>query len=661
LPASLQATDGWIVGRTLTVDDKPYTIVGVAAAGFDGLEAHALTDIWLPVTALLPPHWVTSYGSQVLTFMTRLRSDADRSQATAIADLTYRRYLDARVLPSLSSTVRPVFAGRHMRLRDASAGLSTIGLEYRRPLLILMGSVGVILLLCCANVANLLLARQRTREPEFAVRLSLGAKPGRLARQLLTETLFLTGLGALLGLALARWGSEALVRLLPESRVPIALDLTPDARVFAFATMIALLSAIGVGLVPAWRAARTNAGSTLTQHTRSVVRPRVSRSLVVAQLAGSLVLLVTALLMARTLQNLRLLDLGFSPAQVITFDVSLLRTFPAAAKAALYQRIVDRLEMAPGVEAATYSRESIYARGGSAGTAAVPGQEQAKADHAIALLTVGPRFFETTGIMRTRGRLFAADDHRPERFVTVINETTARYFFGTTDAIGRRLQMHQPGEPSHEVIGVVKDAQHYGAREQPCGGRVAYLPMDPTAAAGPFLVRGSIGATDLQRLVRDELSSVGETALLERLRALDTDVLGLIARERMVGRLAGGFALLALAIAAVGVYGLLAYAVSQRSGELGVRAALGAAPPVLRRMVLREALTLVLFGVSLGIPLAIATVRVLSTLLFGVSSADPTTFVGAVMVLAVTAAIAAWLPARRAATADPAGALRGWR
>jgi putative ABC transport system permease protein len=219
--------------------------------------------------------------------------------------------------------------------------------------------------------------------------------------------------------------------------------------------------------------------------------------------------------------------------------------------------------------------------------------------------------------------------------------------------------MHEPGEPSHEVIGVVRGAQHYGAREQPCDGRVAYLPMDRASAAGPFLVRGSIRATDLQRFVQDELSSAGETALLERLRPLDADVLGLIARERMVGRLAGGFALLALAIAAVGIYGLLAYNVSQRFGELGVRAALGAMPSVLRRMVLREALALVLFGVSLGIPLAFASVRVLSTLLFGVSSSDPTTFVGAAMVLAVTAAIAAWLPARRAATADPASALRG--
>ena len=473
---------------------------------------------------------------------------------------------------------------------------------------------------------------------------------------MLTESFVLGVLSAALGLALEAWTTPLLTRLLPDSSIPLALDLTPDVRIFAFTAIVSLLSALAVGLVPAWRAARTDAGLTLTHNTRTVMKPRVSRSLVVAQLAGSLILLAAALLMARTLQNLRGADLGFQPHQVTMFELSTPKALPAASRAMVYRRLVDRLTASPGVTSVTYSRESVYSEGGWAGAAAMPDQPGTKPDRQVALLEVGPRFFETTGIVRASGRVFDDGDHRTRRIV--VNETMARYFFGTRSPVGQRITMDAAGLGEYEVIGVVRDVRHYGVREQPCGGRVAYLANDPARPAGAFMVRGSVPPADLQRIVRDELQAIGGSVLLERIRPLDADVADMVARERMVGILAIGFALLALTIAAVGVYGVLAYGVTQRIGEIGLRAALGASPSTLMRMVLSDALLLVAAGLTIGLPATLIFVRVLESLLFGVTPTDATTLTIASVTLAVTAAFAAWLPARRAATIDPTSALR---
>jgi predicted permease len=682
-------TSAPVEGRRLIIDDVPYVIVGVAARGFDGVEAQARTDIWIPVTAALPRHWVNNYGSKVLRLIARMRPDADLAQASAISDIVYRKYIVDHVLPGATGTPRATLEARHVRLRPAASGFATIGQEYRRPLAILMGSVVIVLLLCCANVANLLLARQRAREREFAVRLSLGAGPRRLARQLLIESLLLGLIGAALGLALASWTTPLLLRLLPDSGIPLALDLTPDARIFAFTAIVSLLSAVAVGLVPAWRAAHTDAGLTLTHNTRTVVRPRLSRSLVVAQLAGSLVLIAAALLMARTLQNLRGADLGFQSHQVTTFELSIPSSLPVTSRAEVYRRLVDRLSSAPGVASVTYSRESVYSTGGWAGAAAMPDQPGTKPDRQVALLGVGPRFFDTMAIARRSGRVFDDEEHRAATAANdvmeaarasasgatsaaaataaalpiaarriVINETMARYFFGDRSPVGQRITMDAGRLGEYEVIGVVRDVRHYGVREQPCGGRVAYLANDPTRPQGAFMVRGNVPLADLQRIVRDELQSTAPGVLLERIRPLDADVAEMVGRERMVGVLAIGFALLALTIAAVGVYGVLAYGVTQRIGEIGLRAALGAEPSTLMRMILRDALLLVAAGLAFGVPMTLVFVRVLESLLFGVTATDATTLTIAAVLLAVTAAVAAWLPARRAATIDPTSALR---
>jgi ABC-type antimicrobial peptide transport system permease subunit len=273
-------------------------------------------------------------------------------------------------------------------------------------------------------------------------------------------------------------------------------------------------------------------------------------------------------------------------------------------------------------------------------------------------MRVGPGFFDTVGITRASGRVFEADDHRAARRVTVINETMARRYFGQMSPVGRTLYMSAEVDADYEVIGVVKDVRHYGVRERACGGRAAYVPGDSAAPAGTFMVRGTIPPADLQRIVREELRQVSNSVLFERLRPLEADVANLVAPERMVGLLAITVALLALTIAAVGLYGVVSYGVSQRTSEIGLRAALGAAPGALARMVLRDAFVLVFAGVALGLPVTLASVRILGSLVFGVTPIDPTTCAAAAAVLTAVAALAAWLPARRAAGVDPATALR---
>ena len=647
-----------VVGRTVTIEEKPYAIVGVVAGAFEGVDAQSPTDVWVPIATALPLRWLTSNGSRIFSYVARLVPDRDPVQAGAAAELVYRRYLEQELLPSQRDAAgRAMYESTHLGLRPAAAGLASLGRAYRRPLTIVTGFVVIILLLCCANVANLMLARQQARRQEFALRLSLGAGPGRLARQLLTESLLLGLAGAFAGLVVAYWCGPLIVHLLPERRIPVSLDLTPDARVFAFTAILGLLSAIVIGLVPARRAAATDGRLTLSAYTRGITRAPLGRVLAVVQLAGSLVLLVTALLMARTLWNLNDVDLGFRPHELLTFEVSVPSTYSNAVKAALYDRIISRLAATPDVVGVTYSRESVYSAGGWAGAARLP-DEPRGSDRQVCLMRVGPNFFDTVGIARAGGRVFEADDHRAARRVTVINETMARQFFGSTPAVGRLLFMSAEQSAEYEVVGVVPDVKHYGARERACGGRAAYVPADSAAPAGAFMVRTTIPTADLRRIVQDEIGPSGAGILLERLRPIDADVANLLARERMVERLAVGFALLALAIAAVGLYGVMAYGVGQRTNEIGLRAALGARPAMLMRMVLREAFLLVAAGIVFGLPAAIAATRMLGNLLFGIAATDVPTFAAAAIVLSTSGAIAAWLPARRAAAIDPLVAMR---
>jgi predicted permease len=643
--------------RTLRIGGIAYQIVGVAAPPFTGVDAGWRPDVWLPATARLPRRWLTMSGSKVLQVMARLDPDADRGQLDAAIDGAFRREWVDRVLPTVPADQRDLVRSRHLRFRPAASGLGSLGAQYRRPFAVLMASVAAILVLCCANVANLLLARHRVREREFAVRLSLGAGRGRLARQLLAESALLGSIGATLGLFLAWWGARALIGLLPETRVPLEFDVSPDRTVLLLTMALAAVSTLAVGVLPAWRAARTPLFA-LARETRGTGRLPVARSLVVLQVGGSLTLLVLAALMGRTLDNLRTLDLGFVADRVATFDLSFPDRTSDADKAEVYARIVDRLGATSGISGVTYSFERVYDPGGWAGAVTGPVGDRAPATaRSVALLRVGPRFFDVLGMRRLAGRSFTAADHDAGSRGIIVNETFARHFFGHASPVGQHVDLDVGSSESYEVLGVVRDAQHYGAREQPCGGRVAYFAIDPSKPGGSVFVRTTSSLADLDAAVRHELGA-RRGVMIDRLRPLDQDVHAMVGRERLVGFLSGGFALLALAIAAIGLYGLLAYSVSERRPELGLRAALGAEPRTLASLVLREAGGLIVMGGVLGLFGAVAATRLVATLLFGVGGLDPAAFLIASTLLLLVALMACYLPARRASRVDPTVALR---
>jgi predicted permease len=647
-----------VIGKTIEIDAKPFVIVGVAAKGFDGTEAQSRTDIWVPITTRLERSWISAPGTMIMRVMGRLGAAANRRQLQAAADVAYQRHLVAHFIGTLPADVKSAFRNRHLRLRGAAAGLSTLGLSYRRPLLVLMSAVGLILLLSCANVANLLLARQRARQREFAVRLSLGASRARLARQLLAETFLLGGIGALAGVILAWWGARALLALIPEERIHVAFDLAPDATTLLFSIGLALISALAVGTMPALRAARTPSES-LTRTSRTVMHLRFSRSLVMVQVAGSLALLVVAGLMVRTLQNLSATDVGFTPRGVTTFDFSFPNGFAAAKKAPLYARVVNRFQSLPGVSGVTYTQETVYNVGGWAGEVTGPAAAAVPVDQRqVALLRVGPDFFDVLGLHRVDGRAFGAADHVAGSRVIVVNERFGRRFFGNESPVGRSIDLNAAGRARYQIVGVVRDALHYGAREQPCGGRVAYLPIDSAAPGGAFFVRGSVPIADIARIAAEEARATGTEVFVERVRPLQVDVNAMIARERLVGFLASALALLALILAGLGLYGIMSYGVTQRTAEIGLRAALGASPALLARMVLGDACRIVVAGLAVGAAAASFGSRLVTTLLFGVAPSDPAMLVLAVLMLGLIATFAAYLPARRASRIDPAVALR---
>ena len=644
------AGDPRVIGMAIQIKEKSYTVVGIAAEDFAGLEAHQRTEVWIPLRVSVPPIWLTSAGSQVLSMVGRLTRSVDTGRLESIADTVYRRHLAEHFRDDA------VARARQLRLRDAGAGLSSLGFQYKRPLFILMTAVVVILLLCCANVANLLSARQEVRKQEVAIRFSLGAGRARVFQQLVTEALVLGVLGASAGLAFAFAGSRWLVSLLPEGPVPLMIDLTPDLQVLTFTTTVGVVGALGAAVLPAIRVSSTNAVDGLRQGVRTMGRLRFGKALVIVQVAGSLVLLIAAGLMVQTLRNLRLADIGFDRNHLVAFAP----VFPDEAapdrRASAFRELTERVAALPGVTAVSYSPDRIYARGGWAGMAARPGEFTPGADQQVALLRVGPDFFATLRIQPVAGDVFAASDHQPDRRLVVINHAAARHYFGDDSAVGQRLEIKGDGTHVYTVTGVVQDVKHYGVRERVTGDRVAYLPLSADKATGTVFVRTDTTSDGLGNAVGAEARRLG--LAIERFRLVESDVDSMVSRERMLGTLGVGLGVLATALAIVGLYGLLAYSVGQRRREFGLRMALGAQSSSVMAMVLKEAMSLLGVALVIGIPTALALTRFLRGLVYNVPVTDARTFVLAAVALGLTACMAALIPARRAASVDPASAIR---
>jgi putative ABC transport system permease protein len=662
--------DPEILGKRIVVDDVPLTVVGVTPRAFFGLQVGLTSDIWMPV-AVEPmigrPSRVTS-GHMSLGLMGRLKPGVSIEQACAEMSM-----LDQRRIAEISKTMKdPLWRQAKMDLEPAGAGFSRLRDQFAKPLLVLMAVVGLLLLIACTNVASLLLARGAAREREMAVRVSLGAGRFRLVRQVLTESLLLSAVGCLLGIFLAYFGADALVRILMSGRqfvgLPAHLDIQvyPDVHVLLFTAAVALFTGVLFGLAPAW-SAFASAPATSLRWTRSAGETRFRRlfgkSLVVAQVAVSVVLLSGAGLFIRHLSNLEHLDLGFHRDHVLLVTLDPQHSgYEHEQLSRAYQDVLWRLEAIPGVRSAALSAGTPISGSGAASFVKVEGHQEKPEDRRyVSINWVAPKYFETLGTPFMAGRDFNLQDQRGPR-VAIINQAMARHFFGNESPIGKHFTIDRDwkgfgDDMPFEIVGMVGDAKYYEIRE--ATHRTIYLnSFQDGNVSSKFELRTSNDpeavAGEVRRTVRELLPGVR----VERLTTLADQVDASIVPERLIATLSGWFGALGSMLTAIGLYGLLAYTVARRINEIGVRMALGATRSDVTRMVLGDALGMVCAGLAIGAPVAFWGKALAASLIQGLSakSAVPIAFGAAAMT--GIALLAAYLPARRAARVDPMVALR---
>jgi predicted permease len=664
--------DPAVVGRSLRVRDTECTIVGVAPAGFDGHQAGYSVDVWVPLRALTDPKLLASHGMAFFAgVMGRLRDGAIVSQAEAELTALYRQIQATEPVPPPNSGAAPVRPDDlRMHLASGAQGLDAVRNQLGAPLRIVMAMVSLVLLIASFNAANLMLARGAARAPELATRTALGAGRGRLVRQLATEGGLLAALGGLLGVELAYFGTPALASLLSLGAATTALDLAPDGRVFAVAVAATTLAAVLAGILPALRLSGTALQAGMgTQRRVTSHGQRLTRVLVAAQLSLSLLLVTAAGLLLRTVVRISGVDPGFRPAHVLLLDVrdeAPSASFGAvdpleqkARRAALYRSLEERLNALPGVQSASLSWLGLF--GGSDLWLPLIDADQPDPRPLARVDYVSSRYFDTVGMQLLRGRGFNDSDREGTPRVAVVNETLARERFGGAEALGRRLALDYRGEENapFTVVGVVRDSKYNDLREdQPRPMMWMPLPQAPFRITSVALRVAPGASAAVARQAQETLASANAQMMVRRVTTLSAQVRETTARERLLLGLASGFGGLALLLAAVGLYGTLAYAVARRTREIGVRVALGAQPRTVLRMVLAEAWVLVAGAFVVGLPLALGGGYALRAFLFGVEPQDLMTLVGACAVLALAATLAAYVPARRAAAVDPMVALR---
>jgi predicted permease len=641
--------DPAVVGKGITLDGNSYTVIGVLPPGF---EFFRRDDLFVPLAASLS-HGDEGRGNHSdLEVLARLKDGVGLRQAAAEMD-TLAAQLE-RAYPATNSGEGVLTDG----LLDRFAS------DVRRTLWVLLGAVGFVLLIACVNVANLLLVRGAERKKEIALRAALGAGRARLVRQLLSESLPLALLSGLAGLLLGVWMTEWLVRLAPEG-VPRLNEARLDTTVLLFTSGVTLLTGLLFGLLPAWQSAHHDLQTTLKEGGRSTtgaMRERVRKGLLVAEVGLSLVLLVGAGLMLRTFYRLTRVDPGFAPENLLTMQLSLPGdSYDMARARRFYDECVARVEAVPGVRAAALT-QSLPIDGSRWNSVFVVADKPVppRAELPSAAFTpVSAGFFRAMGIRLLKGRAFTEADADGKPTVTVVNETMARRFWPGEDPIGKRLKQGWPEDqtPWREVVGVVADVKTNGVdRQTPLQ---AYLPLAQRPANSVALVvRASGNPLSLATAAERAVHEVDKDLPVSDARSMDQLMSGAIARQRLTLALLLGFGLLALVLAAVGIYGVISYSVSLRTHEFGVRMALGARAGDVVRLVIGQGLRLTLAGVALGLLCAFGLTRWMESLLFGVRATDPLTFAVITVLLTAIALLACYLPARRAARVDPMVALR---
>ncbi len=676
------ALDPGIAGKKIILNNSPFTIIGVTPPEFFGVQPGERIDVSVPI-AMVGQVWQqaamlgTPYDVMHAPFrnwlnvMARLQPGVAKAEALANAQPVFREAMREAAqgmagLPFDSPAARRNFLNTTLQLNAGGQGLATLRRQFSKPLFILMAVVALLLLVTCANVANLLLARANARQKEIAVRLTIGAGRPRLIRQLITESVLLAGCGGVLGLLFAFGACKLLLVLMAHSRSPISISVQPDARVLAFTLLISLFTALLFGLIPAWQAARLDLTPALLQTTRnfgkSGNRSRLGKALVILQVAVSLVLLVGAGLLTRSLANLRDFYPGFNKENVLLFSVNTgMVGYKEAQLVPLYERLLDRIRALPGVRFATLATHTPLGRGFGytqptvEGYKPPPGKELSTAGVEVA----GLDYFRTLGISVLSGRDFTAGDWAGAPKVAVINETMAQHYFADANPLGRRLKMPGwRGDPSWlTIIAVIKDTKYHDLRER--ASPMVYISLLQYPESGvTFAVRTRMNPAGAASAILQAVKKTDSRLPVYGVKMLSEQLDDSLLQERLVASLSSLFGALALLLAGVGLYGLTAYTVNRRTNEIGIRIALGAKRTQIARMVLRETLLLIIMGLAIGLPASFGASRLIASELYGLKSGDPSTILVASFLLAAIAAIATYLPARRASRVDPMVALR---
>jgi len=653
-----------VVGQTFTLNDTSFTIIGVTPPEFFGEVVGDAPDLWLP-TMMQPQvqpgrNFLKIRFVTWVTLMARLKPGVSFQQAQADLNVIFQRLQSEEDTSQMLPQRRQEFLARRISLTSGGKGLSELRARFSEPLRILMVVVGLVLLIACANVANLLLTRAAARQKEIAVRLALGASRLRLVRQLLTESVLLAVAGGLGGLLFAFWGGDVLLTLVSTGTAPISLDLHPDIRILAFTGAVSLLTGILFGLAPALRATRVDLTPALKDSARSLSggsgRYRLGKVLIVVQVALSLLLLIGAGLFIRSLRNLKSLDAGFNRENVLVLSIDTAAPrYKEPQLKNLYRQLLERINALPGVHSASLAFQVF--RGGNMGICCISIQGAPplpEADRRVAGDIVGPKFFETIGTPLLAGRDFNLQDNENAQKVAIINEAAAGYYFSNESPLGRRFVWLNN---EIEIVGVVKDAKHRGLREQT--PRMFYIPLFQHGTQPNLLALRTEGnPASMIAAVRRVIQEVEPKLPITEVSTLAAHVDASLIQDRLIALLSSFFGVLALLLSCIGLYGVMSYTVSRRTNEIGIRMALGAQPGNVRWMVLRETLLLVLIGVAIGLPAALAVTRLVTSLLFGLTPTDPLAITLATLLLLAVAAVAGYLPARRASRVDPMIALR---
>lgn len=663
--------DPQIINKEILLNGKSYTVVGITPPEFYGIRVRRSPDLWVPLVFQpqieMRENYLDNPRFYWLNFVGRLKPGLQLEQAQASANLSLHQFLTNEAGSKLKEDDRKSIASAYVKLAPGARGISGLRIAYSRALQMLMVIVGLVLLIACANVGNLLLSRAAARKAEISLRLALGASRYRIVRQLLTESFLLAALGGVCGILFAQGGVKVLVTLVAKTS---PLDVHPDLAVLSFTAAVSLLAGLIFGMAPALSASKTDLTTAIKEKSsrtrRRGLRFSLASTLVVAQVGLSMVLLAGAGLFARSLMKLQEEDVGFNRDNVLLVGIDpRLVGYKPTELSALYRQLLDRLKEVPGVRSATLATFSPISGSGRNSTITVRGYTPGPGENMdVDDMLVGPDYGVTLGVPLLLGREIDNRDTPANQKIAVVSQSFARQFFHGENPLGRRFFFGEENDPERseelEIVGVVGDVKYEKVKNEP--NPTVYRPIlqvqDSDAYSSTVEIRTTGDAASLAPMARAAIRQVDPKLPVFGVTTLREQLAGALQQEKLVAELVSFFGLLALLLACIGLYGVMAHGVVRRTKEIGIRMALGAERSLIVWMVMRETILLVLVGIAIGVPVALGAARLISSQLFGLNPADPFSLIVAALVLIGVASLAGLLPARKASKVNPLIALR---